>query len=281
MTSNLKSFLATAAALCLFGAGCAAPSTPGTTTKPFNAVSDGKTPNNLDAPSASQIIFSVDVWVLSVPRGTLSSNEGFWKRIDEHAVDPTTYDLLYRSGVRVGEAPKSELSLLDKYMDRPVAKTKFSVTGAEVKDMQIEMKKDVVEQDIFHLSRVNERIGRTYLDSDNLINISFEPARGKPRQLRMTFCPMVRSTRSFLRATPMNQTYPLIKTETPEVLYDLNFRLDLSEDNFIIAMPSPDASTTDVGGAFFTKDGSTEKMEQVLIVMMKPYDVTIGKPLQN
>lgn len=280
MTSNLKSFLATTAALCLFGAGCAAPTAPGTTTKPFSAVTDGKTPNNLDAPAASQVIFAVDIWVLSVPHKTLSGNEEFWKRIDEHAVDPATYDLLYRSGVRVGEAPKSELTLLDKYMDGPITKKKISVAAMEVKDMQVEMKKGVLEQDVFHLSQVNERIGRTYFDSDNMICISFEPARGKQRELRMKFCPMVRSTRSFLRATPLNQTYTITEN-TPEVLYDLKFRLDLSEDNFIIAMPSPDATRTDIGGAFFMKDGSTEKMEQVLIVMMKPYDVTIGKPLPN
>lgn len=276
MTSNLKSFLAPATVLCLFGAGCAPSNAPGTTTKPFSAVTDGKTPSELDAPAASQLIFAVDVWVLSVPHGTLSANEEFWKRVDEHAVDPATYDLLYRSGVRVGEAPRSELALLDKYMDRPITKTKSNVTGTEVKNMQIEMKKGVLEQDIFHLNRANERIGRTFQDSDNFINISFEPALRKPRQVRMTFCPMVRSTHSLMRASPKNQTYE-IQFTAPEVLYDLNFRLDLSEDNFIIAMPSPDATRTDVGGAFFTKDGQTEKLEQVLIVMVKPFDFTIGK----
>src|SRR6476660_3215963 len=36
----------------------------------------------------------VDLYQLSVPYGTVSRNEKFWKRIDENCVDPTTYDTL-------------------------------------------------------------------------------------------------------------------------------------------------------------------------------------------
>jgi len=49
---------------------------------------------------------------IAVPYGTLSGNEEFWKRIDEHSLDPGTYDLLYRSGVRVGQAPWAERTML-------------------------------------------------------------------------------------------------------------------------------------------------------------------------
>ena len=86
--------------------------------------------------------------------------------------------------------------MLDKYMEGIVPIERFGVDGTEYKNLQIKMKTKIIEQDIFHIDKNNEPDGRTYLDSDNFINISFEPAV-KPGTLRLTCCPIVRSTRKF------------------------------------------------------------------------------------
>src|SRR4051812_45992675 len=52
-----------------------------------------------------QMRTKLDVYVLSLPLGTVSRNEEFWKRVNEQALDVATYDLLFKNGVRVGEAP--------------------------------------------------------------------------------------------------------------------------------------------------------------------------------
>src|SRR4051812_7697836 len=38
----------------------------------------------------------MDVYQLSVPFGTVSKNEAFWKRIDEQCVDVATYDVIFK-----------------------------------------------------------------------------------------------------------------------------------------------------------------------------------------
>jgi hypothetical protein len=257
-------------------AGCGSTQTPDTLPKPVMVASVPL--HSMDAAPGVQLVFQLEVYVLSVPAGTLSGNEEFWKRIDETALDPATYDLLYRSGVRVGEAPLAELSALDTYIDSAITKQKFAVQGTEVKNMQIEMKKDIPEQDVFYFDKYNEAVGRTYHDSDNLINISFEPALRKPGQIRLTCCPMVRSTQSFYRTTLLNNDAPRVEKSFPEALYDLNFRVDLPPENFLIAMPSPDgAKKSSVGSAFFMKETDTQRMEQVLVIISHPHQVQLSK----
>src|SRR5690242_7869766 len=119
--------------LCLLViAGC----TPPATTPPPPQARDGDgaplkamaqpIPTNAprDAAAAQQIVFHVEMFLLTPPQGTFSTNEEFWKRIDEQCVDPATDDLLQRNGVRVGVAPLSELSNFSKYLEgiQPVQK---------------------------------------------------------------------------------------------------------------------------------------------------------------
>jgi hypothetical protein len=235
---------------------------------------------NLDALPARQTIFQVEIFVLSVPYGTLSGNDEFWKQIDEHSLDPGTYDLLYRSGVRVGQAPWAERRMLDKYMEGIVPIEKIGVNGSEYKNLQIKMKSKVIDQDIFYVDKTNQTVGRTYLDSDNFINISFEPALRKPGTLRLTCCPMVRSLTKYHRATALNNDF-IVEAVTDESIFDLGFKVDLPSDSFLIATPSPESSKwSSVGGAFFVKDGNTERLEQVLIVKSTPFMIEIGKPVQ-
>ena len=46
----------------------------------------------------------LDVYVLTVPYGTISRNEEFWRRVYEQAVDVGTYDLLIETVCEDNEA---------------------------------------------------------------------------------------------------------------------------------------------------------------------------------
>ena len=215
------------------------------------------------------LVFHVEVFVLGVPPGTFSGNEEFWKRIDEQCVDVPTYDLLYKNGIRVGVAPTSELDDFAKYMNDVAPVEKISMNGSEVKDAQIEMKKDLPEQVIFHFDRQNNAIGRSFDRSENFWDISFEPAPRKPGQLRLTLCPMIRASRRQVVFTQLNEGYEM-KFVSPEMIYDLNFRVDIPAGGFLVVTPSPNARRpTSVGNAFLVKDGPTSKLEQVLIIIPK------------
>src|SRR4030095_13612095 len=61
---------------------------------------------------------NLSIFHLSVPAGGVSSNEAFWKHVDEQAVDVASYDILYKNGLRVGRAPLAELDYLLKILDQ-------------------------------------------------------------------------------------------------------------------------------------------------------------------
>jgi hypothetical protein len=99
------------------------------------------------------------------------------------------------------------------------------------------------------------------------MNVSFEPAPRKPGQLRLTLCPMVRETRRHLMFTQLNDTYEM-KYVDPEMYYDLNCRVDIPKDGFLVLTPSPKVALPSIiGRAFLTKDGPTDQLEHVLIII--------------
>src|SRR5689334_7515808 len=78
--------------------------------EPFSTV--GKIERG-DIPTAVQ----VTIYQLSVPYGTVSRNEKFWKRIDESVIDINSYETLFKNGVRVGEAPTEEWEYFKKIVE--------------------------------------------------------------------------------------------------------------------------------------------------------------------
>lgn len=224
-----------------------------------------------DPPPPLNIVFQVDVYQVAVPFGTFSGNEQFWRRINEQCVDVATYDLLYRNGIRVGEAPVAELQTFRKYISEVLPAQKITVTATEVKNVEIEMKKDLPEQVIFHFDSSNRPVGYSFDRCENYMTISFQPTPRKPGYLRMTLCPMVRSQRRVLQFSPNNEEREFAFT-SPERFYELNMRVDIPRDGFLVVTASADAKRpTSIGRAFFTVDGPAERMEQVLLVIPKPY----------
>ncbi|HEY7087779.1 MAG TPA: hypothetical protein VH518_06790 [Tepidisphaeraceae bacterium] len=254
--------------------GCAQPEKPGPPTvelPPF-ALTQGRPSNAPRDPSAATpSVFHVEVFILSAPMGTFSGNESLWKRIDEQCLDPGTSDLLQKNGFRVGVAPVGELEGLAQYMQDAAPVQSFSVAGAEMKDVEVEMKTNVPEQVIFYFNKQNVPVGNTYDKSENLMNVSFEPAPRKPGTLRMKFCPMVRELKKKMQFTPMNDSYD-IQFVNPEKYYDLNFVVDIPSDSFLLVTPSTSASLPSIiGRGFLIKDSPTEMQEQMLLIVPQSF----------
>jgi hypothetical protein len=239
--------------------------------KPVSAMTRGAVVGSTrDAAAATQTVFNVDMYLITVPAGTISSNEDFWKRVDEKCVDVPTADLLYKNGLRVGQASLTELTFLASFLDGLTPIHNFSMTGAEAKDQQMDMKKGLDYQSIFLFDKSNRLVGNDFFKSDNIINFSFGPAPRKPGQLQLTVCPMVRSLVTRIQYTAANnvQEYSFVH---PEKLYDLNLRTDLPPENFFIISPSPDSYISlSVGNAFFQEDAPAQKMEKILLVISRP-----------
>lgn len=269
-----KRVMLTALATMLAGGCGSQPVVERSTTRPVAAITQAPSRTDpLDAPPAVPVVFHVEMFLISFPQGAYSGNEEFWKRIDEQCVDPGTYDLLYMNGVRLGVAPLAELEHFKKFIADIAPLQSFGMTGADMRDIQLPMRKDLPYQRLFHYDRRHELIGQDFKASENLLNIAFEPAMRKYGTLRLTICPMVRATQKRLDYTALNNEVA-IDFVYDQKIYDLNCKADIPLDHFLIITPSPDAwRPTSIGNAFLVKDSSAEKREQVLLVIPRAYKV--------
>jgi len=221
-----------------------------------------------DPPVMFRPTVNLSIYHLRVPLGVVSGSEEFWKRVDEHAVDVSTYDVLYKNGIRVGKAPITELDAFLKILDRnpmQTLPTVFVASGA--KTIELPMKKAAMDQVLYDFDLKNTLTVRSYEECDNIFCIEFGPARRKPGDVRFSACPMVRTLRKRLVATGDLDTQE-VEYKSPEKYFQLNLRTDIPLDGLLILGPSPEAkSTMSLGHAFFMLAGATEQQEDVLLIL--------------
>ena len=215
--------------------------------------------------------FQVELYQLSVPFGTVSRNEQFWKRVDEQSVDVATYDVLFKNGIRVGLAPIAEWDYFRRIMAQHPTFTKANtLVGVEGRPVELPMRKDVRSQEIFYFDASGELQGSSFDQSENVITMSFQPAPRKPQTMRIALCPVVRATRKHLEYSSLNNEMGELKYTASQRLYDMNLRTDVPVDQFLIVAPSPQSTwPTSIGNAFLVNEGAAEKMETVLLIVPK------------
>ena len=220
----------------------------------------------------------VEIYQLQVPFGTISRNTEFWKHIDENAVDVSTYELLLKNGVRVGQAPVAEWDYFRDIMSQYPAVTKqTSLVAAESKPVELSVRKDVVGQNLFYFNGRNQVQGQSFDACENLINLSVQQAPRKTNTMRVALCPVVRGEQKRLEWTPLNNEIEITYT-APQRLYDLNLCTDVAADSFLIVAPSSEATwPTSIGNNFLVTPGDSERMEMVLLVVPTPVRVEAGR----
>jgi hypothetical protein len=221
----------------------------------------------------------VDVYHLQVPYGTVSRNDEFWTRIDEQCVDPGTHDLLFRNGVRVGQAPVGEWEHFKQMMtEHPATFQASSILGPEAKNVDLNVRKQVETQDIFYYDGQSDLQGRTYDRCENYLTVSFLPAPRKPGSVRVSLCPVVKTMRKRYESTEKGSEREFTYTN-PERIYDCNLRTDVPPGHFMIVAPSEEAMRpTSIGNCFLLHDGPTERLESVLLFV--PNQATLPAPEQ-
>src|SRR5438105_4488134 len=97
-----------------------------------------------DAQPTVPMVFQLVCYQITVPVGTVSRNEAFWKRIDETSLDPARYDLLRRNGMRLGVAPVSELEgICTMLQDTPAPAKVMGTIGADAKNIELPMRSEI------------------------------------------------------------------------------------------------------------------------------------------
>jgi hypothetical protein len=103
-----------------------------------------------------------------------------------------------------------------------------------------------------------------------------QPAPRKKDTVRMTLCPVVRTTRRRLEYSALNREEGEVKYTHPEHLYDLNLRVDVPMEMFLVVAPSGEATwPTSVGNNFLVSEGAADRMETVLLMVPRTVKVDI------
>jgi len=210
----------------------------------------------------------LEVFQMSLPAGAISRNDDFWKHVEEQRLDPATYDLLLKNGVRVGVAPNDDWEYFREILEANHAQTTSGVATANGGGtVELSMKKSVPVEDIFYLDDIGELHGRTYEHCENLLGITFWPEPRHPGEVRLAVSPTIRSLRAYFQFSSRDNELADIHEVRPEYLYDLNMRVVIPPDSFMVIAPSRDSKwSTTLGNTFFHIDGQAEQLEQVLIL---------------
>ena len=210
----------------------------------------------------------LDIYLLDMPAGSVSTNSDFWKRVDEDAVGTANEDRQKRNGIRCGIVPRSQSLYFSQFFDhQPHQARRSTVDGLQTQTIELEMDKQFDQQDLFFFNADNQLEGRSYDNGTNQLALTFGPTPRDPGAVRVTVCPVVRSEKTQMRFTPLNQEY---RTPFQDVdrIYDLGLTADIPGDSFMIIAPGGDSSRqSSIGGRFFIKLEKTEKLEQVIVIV--------------
>lgn len=227
------------------------------------------TPNRkLDASPRQMRILSLQVFALELPRGTVSANKELWRRIDEQAVAPGTYDVLWANGVRVGGAPLAELEHVQRSLGIESAERIDILgrgTGRQVKEFEIES--NISEKTLFWFDADKRHHGRTFTRCTTLMSIAFEPTPGREQSVRISMTPVVRGNTPRTIVTPAGDDYEVNEVRETNLL-DLSLAAEVPIGRFLIVAPSDEAAwETNLGRQFFCRERDGERFERMYILI--------------
>ncbi|HEV7301380.1 MAG TPA: hypothetical protein VGN72_18605 [Tepidisphaeraceae bacterium] len=251
-----------------------APSTAPRETLPVSAGSATPLDPPVDARTDLLVRTRLDMLILTLPYGTVSQSESFWKQVEETALPPETYDVLFKNGVRVGLAPTSEWAFFrDLIAQYPAISQRGEYAGGESKPVEVMIRRDIDSQTIFYLDAANRLQGRSYDRSEDLLSITFQQSPRTPGALRVAVVPVVRSQRVRIEYNAENVGNE-VQYVNPEHLYDLSLATEIPRDQFLIIAPSREGRwPTSLGNVFLTANGTAERQERV--VLLVPRVVTL------
>ncbi|CAN5417169.1 hypothetical protein BH10PLA1_BH10PLA1_14130 [soil metagenome] len=221
-----------------------------------------------------QLATRFDVYDIVFPVGAVSRREAFWKLIDEDKVDPGTYDVLRRNGMRVGIAPVSDWAAMRELLDDTKSSTRlFSSTGRDLTNLEIMLKHDVLSESLFVYLPDGSLVGRTYERCENMLTVSFQQLPRKPGHLRVSLAPRVRSTRKQLVFSVLGNEREF-SFSYPEKTLDLNLRVDIPLDYLLVLAPSEEAKyPSSLGRAFLTQDAGADRQEHVMFMVPRMFQM--------
>ena len=241
-------------------------------TQPVAPVTDQLPQSPRDAQPAVALRYTVEIWEIMLPRDSVSTDDAFWKRVNEQALDLPTYDLLFKNGIRVGEMPLSEVGTIRKLIEDRKG-TRTVVEGTEGRQVEIPVRTNITNQNIFYLDRTNSLVGRSWENCDDLFYFSFESTPRNPGKIRIAFTPVVRSRERHLRYSitpgkPDAEFHEVVE----ESNYDATISADLPLESIMVIAPSVEARwPTSLGGTFWVQSTPSQQLERLMVIIPHAY----------
>ncbi|HEX8911209.1 MAG TPA: hypothetical protein VF796_02535 [Humisphaera sp.] len=226
--------------------------------------------------------FYLDIFQVSVPFGAVSRSREFWRPLDEEHFTPAVKDLLLKNGLRAGVGANADWDYFRGLIERhPHAARSGSAVASGRGDVELEMRKNVIEQDIFVLTSRTGLTGRTYDYCTDLFGVGFWPDPRRPGQMWISVTPTVRSLRYRLEYTPLNQE-KVLREFQPESMFELNLQTLIRSDKFLVlGLSELGDRQTSLGNQFLTLENGTERQEQVLIFVPRFADRRLPAATRN
>lgn len=227
----------------------------------------GSTP--ADPRPAARFGARMDVWAVSVPRGAVSANEAFWKRVDEEAISLDRYERLFVNGFRVGVGRADQWEYFRDLLSRFPARHQLNaVTAFDETAVEVPVRRGVETQTLGYFGPDGLEL-RTFDRADNLLALSFVPAPRRVDAARIAMTPVVRVSRGRLElASSGAGGETTLRAIRPERLYDLSLVVEVPFGQFLVVSPSTDvARETSIGRNFLLMDRDSEQNELVLLIV--------------
>lgn len=231
--------------------------------------------------TGGEIVIVLDVYTITVPFGAVSGNAEFWKKIDEDHLDVSRHNLLLKNGVRYGVGPIEEWeSFFKPLLEQKYASSqKGSLEPKRSAELELPMRSNVEYQDLFYLTEAGALYGRTYQHCDDVLTVAFDAIPNQPGDTHVRVCALVRDLRFQFVVTDRNNAQE-IERKRADYLYDLKLDADVPIDHFLIVAPSQQAAIPcNVGGSFLVRQGAAQQVETVLVLVPKPYRLSIPAPM--
>ena len=225
-------------------------------------------PQQLDAEPRQMRFLAVQIYALELPRGRVSENAELWRRIDEQAVAPGIYDVLWSNGVRVGGAKLAELEHIRQTLGIDTAqRVDLQGRGMGRQSREYSIESDIGERTLFWFDAAKRHHGRTFQRCETLLSIAFEPAPGRTDAMRISMTPVVRAMSPRLVVTPAGDDYQVTEMLDTNLL-DLNLQADVPFGEFLIVSPSDQMRwETSLGRQFFCGERDGELFERIYILI--------------
>jgi hypothetical protein len=216
-----------------------------------------------------EAVVHLRIYQISLARGSISLDTGFWKRVDETCLPPATMVLLNKNGIRCGTASRQDWDFFHDHLQAPSSAVKVTdLDGVQAHDVPLQLTRAVDSQTILYYDAADQLTGRPFENCVNQLELAFQPVPREPWAVRVVLCPAVRAREDRYSFTPLNQELRTTYTAVDR-LYDLGLSVDVNDDSFLILAPNAAGATrsTSIGNRFFYQDGTAQLLEQVVVIV--------------